>query len=196
MEQNLRALFERALDDEPVPPPGDPARTAMAQGRRIRRRRGLLAGGAAAAAVVAAAVAVNVSVAPAAPLPPTSAAQAMMAPADPRCTSPARDRASDVSVFLARDITASQRSGLLTALQADPLVRDLRFESREEAFARFKRLWADSPDFVAALSPDSVPESFRMALAEPSEYPAFAARFRDRAGVADLVGSVCPEAGR
>ena len=168
----------------------------MAQGRRIRRRRGLLAGGAAAAAVVAAVVAVNVSVVPAAPPPVMSAAQAMMVPADPRCTWPAQDRASDVSIFLARDITASQRSDLRAALQADPLVRDLRFESREEAFARFKQRWADSPDFVAAVSADSVPESFRMALAEPSGYPAFAAKLRDRAGVADLVGSVCPEAGR
>lgn len=196
MEQNLRGLFERALDDEPVPPTGDPARMAMAQGRRIRRRRGLLAGGAATAAVVAAVLTVNVMVAPAAPPPGISAAQAMMAPADPRCTWPARDRASDVSIFLARDVTASQRSDLRAALEADPLVRDLRFESREEAFARFKQLWADSPDFVAALSTDSVPESFRMALAEPSGYPAFAAKFRDRAGVTDLVGSTCPQAGR
>ena len=196
MEQNLRGLFERALDDEPVPPPGDPARMAMAQGRRIRRRRGLLAAGATAAAVVAAAVAVNASVTPAAPPPRISAAQAMMAPPDPGCTWPAQDHASDVSIFLARDITASQRSDLRAALQADPLVRDLRFESRDEAFTRFKRLWADSPDFVASVPADSVPESFRMTLAEPSGYPAFAAQFRNRAGVADLVGSACPEAGR
>jgi len=196
MEQNLRGLFERALDDEPVPPPGDPALMAMAQGRRIRRRRGLLATGAAAAAVVAAVVTVNVSVAPAAPPPRISAAQAMMAPADPRCTWPAQDRASTVSIFLAQEVTASQRSDLRAALQADPLVRDLRFEGREEAFARFKQLWADSPDFVASVSADSLPESFRMTLAEPSGYPAFAAKFRDRAGVADVEGSACPEAGR
>jgi hypothetical protein len=41
-------LFERALDDEPVPPPGDLAQEAMAERARLRRRRGLLAGGSAA----------------------------------------------------------------------------------------------------------------------------------------------------
>ncbi|MEU7907965.1 permease-like cell division protein FtsX [Actinoplanes sp. NPDC049118] len=195
MDQNLRSLFERALDDEPVPP-GDPARMAMAQGRRIRRRRGLLVGGSAAVAVVAAVVAVNVALGPTEPPRTTSAAAAaMMVPADPACTLPAQDRASDISIFLADDITASQRSGLQAALQADPQVRDLRYDSREEAFTRFKQLWADDPDFVASVSVYSLPESFRMTLAEPSAYPAFAARFQGRDGVDDLVGLACPGAG-
>jgi hypothetical protein len=73
-------------------------------------------------------------------------------------------------------------------------VRDSRFESRSEAYQRFKVLWADSPDFVAAVTADDLPQSFRLGLAEPSGYRQFAARFRHRAGVADIIGRACPEA--
>ncbi len=44
-------------------------------------------------------------------------------------------------------------------------------------------------------SADSLPESFRMTLAEPSEYGAFAAKVRFRAGVQDVVDG-CPGSGR
>jgi hypothetical protein len=100
---NLHDLFERALDGEPVPPPGDPVRQAMAHGRRIRRRRGLLAGASTAAVVVTAAVALNVALAPAEP-PPVSIDAALMAPADPACAWPVQDNATDVSIFLSDHI--------------------------------------------------------------------------------------------
>jgi cell division protein FtsX len=70
-------------------------------------------------------------------------------------------------------------------------VRNLRFESREQAYAEFVRLWKDSPDFVAAVGPDALPESFRMDLAEPSGYPKLAAAFGHRPGVQDLIGQPC-----
>lgn len=187
MQQNLQGLFERALDDEPVPPPGDLTRAAMAQGRRIRRRRGLLAGGSAAAVAVATMVALNLALAPPAPPVPTAAT-------DPACTSPVREDVSDVSIFLTADITESQRADLDAALRVDPFVRDLRYESREEAYARFKELWQSDPDMTRGVSGDALPESFRIRLADPSEYPAFAARFQDRDGVANLVGRLCPGA--
>jgi len=191
--QNLHDLFERALDDEPVPPPGDPVRQAMAHGRRIRRRRGLLVGGSAAAAVLAATVALNVILAPAEPPPVSTIAAAMMAPADPACTWPVRDDATDVSIFLRDDVTVAQLAELRDALWTDPAVRVVRFEDRSQAYQRFKVLWAESPDFVAAVSAASLPQSFRLELAEPSGYRRFAARFQHRAGVADVIGRACPE---
>jgi Spy/CpxP family protein refolding chaperone len=191
MPQNLQDLFERALDGEPVPPPGDPAAQAMIQGRRIRRRRGLLVGGATAAAVVAATLGLNLIVAPESPPPTVSAAAAAAMPRDPACTWPVRDDASDISIFLVHDITDAQRTALHDALRADPGVRDLRFESREEAYERFAVLWRDSPDFVAAVGPESLPESFRLVPAEPSDYRRIAETFRDRSGVQDLVGRTC-----
>ena len=191
MQQNLQDLFERALDGEPVPPPGDPARQAMAQGRRIRRRRGLLVGGSAAALVVATTLALNLIVSPGTPPPKVSAAAAAAMPADPACTWPVQDDASDISIFLADGITDAQRTALHDALRADPAVRDLRYESREEAFEKFRLLWRDNPDLVSSVSPQALPESFRLRPAEPSDYRHLAEAFGDRAGVEDFVGRTC-----
>jgi len=192
VRQNLQDLFERALDGEPVPPPGDPVRQAMTHGRRIRRRRGLLAGASVAAVVVATTLALNLTVAPDTAPPTVSAAAAAAMPTDPACTWPVRDDASDISIFLVADVTDAQRTALYDALRADPAVRDLRYESREEAYEKFAALWRDSPDLVAAVSPESMPESFRLVPADPSDYRRLADAFRHRAGVGDLVGRTCP----
>jgi cell division transport system permease protein len=191
VQPDLRALFERALDDEPVPPPGDPVSQAMTHGRRIRRRRGVLMGGSAAVAVVAVLAKLNVALAPAAKPPPVPAKAAMPALVTTTpCAEPLK-KADQVAVFLNRDITDAQRSNLDAALRTDPIVRNLRFESREEAYAKFVELWKGNPEFVRQVAPEALPESFRMNLAEPTGYPAFAAEFKRRAGVEDVVGRPC-----
>jgi hypothetical protein len=195
MQQDLRALFERALDDEPVPPPGDPVSQAMSRGRRIRRRRGMLVGGSAALVAVAVVTGLNVALTPAEAPPPVSAA-AMPALVQAPCAEPTR-AAEQVAVFLRQDSTDAQRQALNLALQADPNVRKLRFETREQTYARFVKLWKDSPEeFLKSVQPSSLPESFRMDLAEPSGYPSFFAKFRYQAGVGDVVGSPCSGAPR
>jgi cell division transport system permease protein len=193
VQQNLRGLFEQALDDEPLPPPGDPVEQAMTQGRRIRRRRGLLIAGTATAVVTGTLLALNLALAPAA-APPSlvSPAAMLMPPASAACTWPVQDNAATVAIFLRDDITVGQLNTLREALWKDPVVRDAQFESREQAYEKFKQLWADSPDFVASVSAANLPQSFRVALAQPSGYRAFAARFRSRAGVQDLIGQSCP----
>ncbi|WP_229073297.1 permease-like cell division protein FtsX [Actinoplanes sp. DH11] len=192
MPDHLKDLFDRVLDDEPVPPDGDLAGQAMAQGRGIRRRRGLIVGGSVASAIVAVVVALNLTPAPAGPPPQVSAAAARLAQAEPQCTWPVPDDATDVSIFLRQDVTERQRTGLRDALDGDPLVRNLVFETRQEAYEKFKVLWRDSPDLVAAVDASQLPESFRLELTTPAQYPAFAARFAGRAGVEDLIGGMCP----
>jgi cell division transport system permease protein len=190
--QDLHELFERALDGEPVPPPGDLAQLAMTGGRRIRRRRGLLAGGSAAALAVAVVVGLNLAPGPAEPPQTVPAGIAAAMPPDPACTWPVQNEVSDVSIFLTSDVTDAQRAALNDALRTDPLVRELRYESRAEAYERFKRLWRDSPDFVASVGPQQLPESFRVQLTDASGYRRLAETFRYRPGVQDLIGRVCP----
>ncbi len=194
MPPNLQDLFERALDGEPVPPPGDFVQEAMTHGRKIRRRRGLLVGGSAAGVVVATTRAHNLIGGPGAPPQTVSAAAAAAMPADPNCTWPVRDDADDVSIFLTDDVTEAQRTALREALSADPAVRDLRHESRQEAFEKFKQLWRDNPEFTSQVDPAQLPESFRMRVAEPSDFRRLAGTFRDRDGVQDLIGRTCPGA--
>jgi cell division transport system permease protein len=194
VDQNLRSLFERALDDEPVAPPGDTVQQAMTHGRRIRRRRGLLLGGSLTAVVAAVVLTLNVLLPQGAPPETVSPAAMMLAPAKPQCTWPAQSEVSDVTIFLDDTVTEAQRSALDEALRADPQVRNLQFENREQAYANFAELWKDFPDFVKSVGPESLPESFRLRLADPNAYPAFADRYHDRRGVQDIVGRACPGA--
>ena len=194
MPEHLQDLFDRALDDEPAFPDSGLAQQAMARGRGIRRRRrALLIGGPTAAVAVAVVAVLTLSPAPAAPPPRASAAAVeLMAQTEPQCRWSVSEDATDVGIFLRPDITGPQRDALRDALRADPLVRNLRFESQDEAYERFKNLWSDSPEFVASVGASQLPESFRLKLIPSPRYSAFAATFAHRPGVQDLVGGVCP----
>ena len=181
MDQNLRGLFERALDDEPVPPPGDLARAAMAQGTRLRRRRYLIGGTAAAVSLAVAAAGAS---AVADPAPPAPAAAG-------NCATAVAARQPDVSVFLRTDATDAQRAALDVALSRDPRVLTYRYEGREHAFERFQELWRDDPGMTASVAPDSLPESFRIELADPAGYAALRDDLAGLAGVEEIVGGAC-----
>ena len=144
MDQDLRGLFERALEDEPVPPPGDLAGAAMAQGTRIRRRRTLLASGGAAAGVVLILVAVLGLTRPA-PVPsaPMAAAESP-APAGDACRMPVSGYAAVAGVTLREDVTEAQRAAIQSQLRADPLVRVVSFHAAVPD-AQFRLLWQSAP---------------------------------------------------
>jgi cell division transport system permease protein len=191
VDQNLRVLFERALDDEPVPPSGDLAQEAMAHGTRLRRRRGLLVGGSAAGvlAMLATVVALNMT----APRLGTAAETAAMAqPASTACVMPVQHDATDVAIFLRQDITDQQSLDVYHELRSDPLVLTTTFESREQAYEKFKVLWRDSPGLTDAVKADEMPDSFRVTLSTPAQFQAFSARFKQMRGVEQIVGSRCP----
>ncbi|GAA2193232.1 permease-like cell division protein FtsX [Micromonospora lupini] len=194
MDQNLRVLFDRALADEPDLPSPDLAEEAMAAGTSLRRRRQrLAAAGAAAVATIAAVGAVNVATPPqrSGP-PPTEVPAAFGMLVNKACEFPARETATDASVFLDHDITDQQRGAVNRALDADPAVGALEFESREEALARFQKMYADAPELVAAVTSDQLPESFRITLDGRSQYAKLADRVERMPGVDEIIGIDCP----
>jgi cell division transport system permease protein len=95
----------------------------------------------------------------------------------------------EVSIFLKADITDEQRSALDQELRADPLVASngVTYESREEAYNNFKQLYRDSPDLVESVKPDTLPESFRVKLKDPEKFKEISERYKDKAGVDDIV---------
>jgi hypothetical protein len=89
-------------------------------------------------------------------------------------------------------VTGGQLSALRSVLEHDARVRTVVFESREQAYQRFSKLWAKYPDFVASVGPESLPESFGVRLADPSQYSAFRADYEAMDTVTDVYGRICP----
>lgn len=66
----------------------------------------------------------------------------------------------DISVFVSDRATADTVGGLGARLRALPHVRTVYFESRQQAYAEFRRLYTCS----ATVSPSQVPASYRLVL--------------------------------
>jgi len=77
-----------------------------------------------------------------------------------------------VTVFLASDVTDDQIAHLRILIQTLPGVQSVSFETREQAFERFKALFAGQPDIARNTSASALPESFRVSLSSDGTYAA------------------------
>jgi cell division transport system permease protein len=82
-----------------------------------------------------------------------------------------------VSIFLADGVTDAQRSAIEQQLKSSPEVKSFVYESKDEAYKRFKEQFAQQPDLVNNVGPDALPESFRVELVNPERYSVIAAEF-------------------
>jgi cell division transport system permease protein len=82
-----------------------------------------------------------------------------------------------------KDVTQEQRDQISKDLATTPQVQKVYYESKAEAYVRFKEQFKDSPDLVANVSADALPESFRVKLKDPSQFEVVASAFQDRPGV-------------
>ena len=83
----------------------------------------------------------------------------------------------EVSVFLAPDVTDPQKADIQRTLEGIPVVQDVFYESKEQAYNRFKEQFKDSPDMVRNVSPSAMPESYRIKLADPEQFDQVHDRF-------------------
>ena len=67
---------------------------------------------------------------------------------------------SKLTVFLTPGATADQRDALRRELTTLPEVTSVTFVDKQAAYARYKEQFKDAPDLLAAVQPDSLPESF------------------------------------
>jgi hypothetical protein len=186
---DLRQHFDQAVGDDPGADPAAMARTAVAEGGRIRRRRKVAVAGAAAVLVAAAGVVGLTRHTD----PPVTVAAAMVPKAAPSCSAKPVDRdATDVAIFLAPAATDQQLSAVARALHDDARVGTVQFQDREQAFERFKALWADNPDLVREVGTSNFPESFRIRLTDPARYDALRTTYQAMPGVDQIVGRKCP----
>jgi hypothetical protein len=194
MDQDLRDVFGKAVADEPVPL-GDITRDAMATGTRIRRRRRLLAGSAAAIALVAVLGAVNLvprtASAPAEPAAPPAMMLPLSRMQSEGCHVSDGGEAAELVMFLKIDITDAERAELERRLSEEASLESLAYETRENAYERFTSLWADSPDLVDGVTPEQLPESFRLRLTDDRLWGDLVRRYGTSPGVDEILGQVC-----
>ena len=93
----------------------------------------------------------------------------------------------EVSIFLKNDYTDSQQQALAAQLHTDPLVKDMTFETKDEAYKKFQVQFKDAPDLVKATKPDSLPASFRVKLKDAKQFDQIAATYRGKDGVDDVL---------
>jgi cell division transport system permease protein len=92
-------------------------------------------------------------------------------------------KGSDTPSCAGGTVTAAQRDQIKTDLEGlRPLVQDIYYESKDEAFKRFKDQFKNSP-IVDNVSPNALPESFRVKLADPTKYDVVASAFAGRPGI-------------
>ncbi len=82
-----------------------------------------------------------------------------------------------------KDVTQEQRDQLNSDLHTTPQVATVFYESKQDAYKRFKEQFKDSPDLVNNVTPDALPESYRVKLKNPEQFQVVASAFQDRPGV-------------
>jgi len=65
-------------------------------------------------------------------------------------------------IFMQRDPSPEQLQSLREDLEQSPEVASVRFVDKKEAYEEFKVLFADSPELVDSVDPDTLPPSFRV----------------------------------
>lgn len=79
-------------------------------------------------------------------------------------------------------VTQTQRDQIRSDLQRLPQVQRVFYESKRQAFARFKQQFKNSA-IVDNVTADQLPESYRVKLVNPEQFPVIASAFIGRAGV-------------
>jgi len=93
----------------------------------------------------------------------------------------------EVSIYLKNDVTPEQRSDLESKLKADGLVERYIYETKEQAYENFKKMFGDAPQMVESVGPNEMPESFRVKLKDPTQFEAIDTEYKELPGISTIV---------
>ncbi|MFG2105572.1 permease-like cell division protein FtsX [Micromonospora chersina] len=84
----------------------------------------------------------------------------------PACTSEPKDAGhATLTVLLDQDVTSAQKSVAEQRLRAMPSVEDVALETRDQAYEKVRK---DSPELLADLGPEDLPESLHATVTDAS----------------------------
>lgn len=92
----------------------------------------------------------------------------------PRCDAPATDE---------------QISQLRSAIALDEAVAEVRLETQEQAYERFEELFADQPELVESVTPETLAASLRITLVDDSPVDDIVSHYREFDGVEEVVAT-------
>jgi cell division transport system permease protein len=71
---------------------------------------------------------------------------------------------SDVQLFIYMNpgVTQEQIDSIQNELDESPQVEEVEFYDKDRSFDEFKRLFKDQPDLISTITPDDLPQSFRI----------------------------------
>ena len=90
---------------------------------------------------------------------------------------------AEVAVFLKDDITPRMRRTIEAEIKRLPGVASVFFQSKQDAYNRFRLIFAAQPDIVNNTSPDAMPASFRVSVAADGILARIESSIRRLAGV-------------
>lgn len=104
----------------------------------------------------------------------------------------------EVSIFLCaktssnpvcqkQDVSDQQRQTLKAQLEKMPQVSNVQYETKQQAYERFKDRFSGSPGFVESTREGDIPDSFRVKLKNPEEYKAVAQAMLNQPGVDSVI---------
>ncbi|MFB7269924.1 MULTISPECIES: permease-like cell division protein FtsX [Streptomyces] len=79
-------------------------------------------------------------------------------------------------------VTGEQKKQIETDLKKMDIVEKVHYETADEAYKHYKEKYGDSP-IASSITPDQMPESFRVKLKDPEKYKVVATAFAGRDGV-------------
>jgi cell division transport system permease protein len=82
----------------------------------------------------------------------------------------------EVSVFLRDDASTEEIDALGRKVNEIPEVQQVFFENREQAYLNFQELFRDNPALVENVDPSAMPQSYRIKLVDPADFPVIRAR--------------------
>ncbi|MGI9092147.1 MAG: permease-like cell division protein FtsX [Mycobacteriales bacterium] len=83
----------------------------------------------------------------------------------------------EVSIFLQEKVTPAQQAAIGNGLKTSPEVERVVYESKADAYKRFKKIFSGQPSLVQGTPPSFLPASFRVKLHNPEHYPVIAQQF-------------------
>ena len=89
----------------------------------------------------------------------------------------------EVVLDLNDTITPAQRAALVSDLRADPDVLDVRYETKQQVFDRFRRDFRASPDVVSGVTAAVLPAALRLRLTDPRTGDHIVLEYTGRDGV-------------